>query len=168
MRAERNETIWQGLMAGLFGYATVALLVGAIDVLLGRSFFYTAALLGEWLFYGLKDPAQLTVWPGAVFAYNGVHLLTFLGFGLLAAWLASMAERGPALWYAGMVLFLLAFLRLFAAVLFMAEPLAAVLPGFEIWLPGIAAAVVMVAYLLHVHPKLLKHTDDWQEQATGT
>src|SRR5688572_31484067 len=65
-RADRTENVWQGLMVGLIGYVTIALSVSIGDVLQGRSFFYTVSLFGGWLFYDLKDAADVRVWPGAV------------------------------------------------------------------------------------------------------
>ena len=154
MRTDRTETIWHGVMAGLTGYATVALIVGALDLMQGRSFFFTAALLGESLFYNLRDPAQVVVWPGAVFAYNGVHLVTFLAFGMLAAWLADFSERGPLFWYLGLVLYLVVFLHLFGAILLMTESLRTAIPAYEIWIPSLAAVLAMGGYLLSVQPRL--------------
>ena len=164
MRADRSEIVWHGLIVGLLGYATVALSVSAIDLLLGRSVFFTVALLGEWLFYGLRDPARITVWPGAVFAYNGLHFITFLSLGLLASWLASISERGPLYWYGALVMYLFVLVHLFAAVQLMTEPLRTLIPSYEVWLPSIAAAVVMTAYLLRMHPQLRHELSEWVDE----
>ena len=168
MRADRTETIWHGAMAGLIGYATVALIVGALDLMQGRSFFFTAALLGETLFYNLREPAQVVVWPGAVFAYNGLHLVTFLAFGMIAAWLAYFSERGPMFWYLGLVLFLVVFLHLFGAVLLMTESLRAAIPTYEIWIPSLAAVLAISGYLLSVQPRLRGLLTRWQEPSEAS
>ncbi len=149
-RANRTDTLWQGIIAGLIGYATVALLVGIIDVAMGRSFFFTAALLGEHVFYGLSDPAQVVVWPGAVFAYNGLHLLAFLIIGVVGAWLAFMSERGPELWY-------------LAAILFLTEDIRAAIPAAMIVVPTLASAITMGSYLLAVRPAFRHDLVTWQE-----
>lgn len=161
MRADRTEIIWQGAMAGLIGYAAVALSVGIGDVLQGRSFFFTVSLLGEWLFYGLEDPAKVRVWPGAVFAYNGLHFVTFLMFGLLASWLAAVSERGPLYWYAALVMYLFVFVHLFAAVLLMTEPMREAIRMSQILIPSVLAVVLMSAYLLRVHPQLRREMNEW-------
>lgn len=163
METNRSECIWQGLIAGLIGYAAVALLVGTMDALQGRSFFFTASLLGEWLFYGLTDPSKVVVWPGAVFAYNGVHLLTFLAFGVLAGWMAAVSERGPLFWYAAIVLFLIAFLHMFGAILLMTEGLRNVLPAYEVWIPAVVSVIAMAGYLLLIHPRLRREMRVWTE-----
>ena len=161
MRATRSETVWHGVLTGLIGYVTVAFSVSLGDLMQGRSFFYTVSLLGEWLFYGLKDPAQVVVWPGAVLAYNGLHLVTFLAFGLLASWLVTVSERGPLLWYAALVMYLFFFIHLFGAVLFMTEPLRSAIPMLQIVAPSILALVFMSAFLLRTHPQLRREMREW-------
>lgn len=157
-----TEVVWEGLVAGLIGYATVALLIGVIDVAHGRSFFFTAAMLGEGLFYGLTDPAKVVVWPGAVFAYNGVHLLTFLIVGMAAVWLAYLAEKGAELWYVGLVLFLLIVLHVYGAALLVTEGFRAVLPGWIVVMAGVAGVAAMVLYLLLKRPALREELTTWR------
>lgn len=161
MPADRKEMIWHGLMVGLIGYASVALSVSIGDVMQRRSFFYTVSLLGEWLFYGLQDPAKVRVWPGAVFAYNGLHFVTFLGFGLLTSWLASVSERGPLYWYAALVMYLFVLVHMFAVVLLMTEPLRATIPMLQIFLPSLLAAILMSLYVMRVHPQLRREMSEW-------
>ena len=158
---DRLEVLWDGLMAGLIGSATVALFVGFLNVLQGRSFFFTAAMLGERLFYGLKDPSTVVVWPGAVFAYNGVHLLGFLIIGMSGAWLAYMAEKGSELWYLGLVLFLLVVLHAYAAVLLMTEGLRSILPAWMILVPTLAGVTATSIYLLYARPALRNEMKTW-------
>jgi hypothetical protein len=167
MRTDRAQTIWQGLMAGLVGYVAIALSVSVGDVIQGRSFFYTVSLLGEWLFYGLTDPADVRVWPGAVFAYNGVHFVTLLAFGLLSSWLASVSERGALYWYAGLVMFLFVFVHLMSAVLFMTEPLRATIPMWQILVPSVVSVLLMSLYLLRMHPQLRHEMEDWVDEDDG-
>jgi hypothetical protein len=158
-----TEVTWTGVTAGLVGYALVALLVGILDVALGRSFFYTASLLGESLFYGLRDPAAVVVWPGAVFAYNGVHLVAFLAVGIAGAWLARLAERGPELWYVGFVLFLLVALQALAAVLLMTEPFRSALPLAMIVAPTVLGLVAVALTLGWERPGLRHELSTWRE-----
>jgi hypothetical protein len=158
-----GEVVANGLVAGFIGYATVALLIGVIDVAQGRSFFFTAAMLGEAMFHGLTDPANVVVEPGAVFAYNGLHLLTFLAIGLSAAWLAHLAERGAQLWFPAVVLFLFIVAHAFGAVLLMTEELRAVLPAWLVGVPTLVALLAMAAYLMAVHPGLRRKPGEWND-----
>ena len=159
---ERAEIVWEGLIAGLIGYATVAILVGAIDIVQGRSFFFTASMLGEATFYGLTDPANVVVWPGAVFAYNGLHLIGFLFIGMSAAWLAYLAEKGAELWYLGLVLFLLVVAHAVGAVLFMTEGLRAVMPAWVVIAPTVVGLIAMWLYVLRVRPGLRTELTTWR------
>lgn len=161
MATSRKDTVWHGLIMGLIGYSTVAITVSLGDVFQGRSFFYTVSLLGEWMFYGLTDPAQVVVWPGAVFAYNGLHLVTFLGFGLLASWLATESERGPLYWYMGLILYLFVFVHLFGVVLLMTEPMRAAVPLAQLWIPTVLSLLAMSVYLVRAHPQLVREMSQW-------
>lgn len=164
MNDRRSDALWQGVLTGLVGYATVALLAGLLDVTRGHSFFFTASLLGEHFFYGLTDPSQVTVWPGAVFAYNGLHLVTFLFVGLVAAWLALMSEKGPEYWYVGIVMFLLIVLHAFGAMLLITEDMRAVEPVWAIVLPTLVAWAAMAVYLLRMRPALRQRMLHWEEE----
>ncbi len=61
MRASTTLVIRGGLFAGLLGYAIVVVYFAAANLVAGRSLFHTAALLGSAMFFGLKDPATLTI-----------------------------------------------------------------------------------------------------------
>jgi hypothetical protein len=154
MKAERVQVYWQGLVAGLVGYATVAIVMAIANVLLGRSPFHTAALLGQTLFYGPIDPSQLTIWAGPVLAYNGFHLLIFLVLGVAAAWLAQLSERGPHFWYIGTVLMLFVAFHLFGALMLVGERFPSGLSPWALLGAGFAAMVTMSAYLVWAHPRL--------------
>ncbi|HSE02805.1 MAG TPA: hypothetical protein VLK35_01530 [Methylomirabilota bacterium] len=97
MNAERQQGLWNSIYTGLTGYLAVAVFFIVVDPLLGRGLFYTPALLGSALFYGLSDPAALTIQPGPVIAYNGAHLVVFLVLGLIVGELtyASVRLRQP-------------------------------------------------------------------------
>jgi hypothetical protein len=161
MRADKWDVICQGLFVGFVGYLTVFLGVGAGDLMKGNSFFHTFSLLGGWLFHGLEDPAAVRVWPGAVFAYNGLHLVAFLAFGLFASWTASVAERGPLLWYGALVLYLFVFLHLFAAVVMMTEPMRSAFSLLHVAIPSLLALGVMSWVLMYDHPQLRREMDEW-------
>lgn len=155
MRAETKQVLVGGMYAGLIGYFTVVLLFAAINLLAGRSPFYTPAMFGAVLFYGLDDPAQLEIAPGPVLAYNMLHVLGFLLLGLFASWLVTQAERHPVARFA--ILFVLIFVaaHLYAALLLFAEPLLAGSAWVEIGIVSVVAAIAMGWYLLRQHPVLL-------------
>jgi hypothetical protein len=154
MKPEHGAVIRQGLVAGLIGCLTVILVFAVLNLLAGRSPFHTAALLGGVLVSGLRDPGSVVIAPGPILAYNALHLIVFLGVGLLASGLAYWSERGPAFWYLGLVLFILVLFHLFAATQLFTGPLRSALPPVQVWGAGIGAALAMAAYLLWANPEL--------------
>ena len=144
----------QGAVAGVLGYLVVAAIFAIVNLAGGHSAFRTAAELGAALFYGARDPAQVAVTPQYVFAYNGAHLFVFLFFGIAAAWLASLADRGAQLWYVALFLFLFVGFHLVAGVQMLAAPMQRAIPATMVWVAGVAAALAMAGYLVRAHPRL--------------
>ncbi len=164
MRAERVQANLQGLIAGFIGYAAVALFFAIINVIAGRSPFFTAAFFGGALFYGVRDPAQVTVWPGAVLAYNGVHLLMFLALGMIASWLAYLSERGPQFWYIGAILFLFVVFHMYGFVLLLTGGIQTVIPTWTVFVATVLAGTAMFGYLLWVHPRFRSELHEFREE----
>jgi hypothetical protein len=154
---ERSRLVLAGgLFSGLIGYGTVVVVVSLLNVLGGRSPFYTAAMFGSALFYGLEDPAALAIAPGPVLAYNMVHVLTFLAIGMFASWLVSVAEKYPPAQYLVMVVLIFVAFHVFAALMLFAEPLLGGGAWMTVGISGVAAAILMGWYLLKTHPLLRK------------
>lgn len=156
----RSEIVEQGLVAGVIGFATVATVMAVANVMAGRSPFYTAALLGGALFYGVTDPSQVTISAGPVFAYNGLHLMVFIGFGMVAAALATLADRGWQLWFIALFFFIFLSFHLFAVVQGIATPLRESLSAGLVWGAGTVASILMAWYLIRVHPRL-REVQQW-------
>lgn len=154
MRLSTRLVLSGGLYAGLIGYGTVVVVMAVLNVLAGRSPFYTAALFGAALFYGLKDPATLVIAPGPVLSYNMVHMLGFLGLGMFASWLVLLAERYPTLQYFVIVLLVFVAFHVYGALLLFAHSLLGASAWWEIGVGSLAAAVLMGWYLLRGHPLL--------------
>ena len=161
----RSAIVRHGLIAGLLGYGVVALAFGLANVIAGRSFFHTAALLGAALFEGATEPTGVTVTPASVAAYNAVHLLVFLGFGLVTSWLASMARRGPQLWYVALFAFIFVGFHLIGAAQLLASPMEAALSAPMIWVAGITASLIMAGYVIAQHPELQRR-EQWSDTST--
>ena len=153
-RRETRLILHGGLFAGLLGYGTVVVLFALFNLLAGRSPFYTPAMFGAVLFYGLEDPAALEVTPGPVLAYNMVHVLGYLAIGMVGSWLISKAEKYPVARF--VVLFVVLFVagHLYAALLIFAEPLLAGGAWWQILVASVASAGVMGWWLLGQHPLL--------------
>lgn len=155
MDPARRRMFLDGLVAGLIGYLAVALFIGAWNLILGRSPFHTAALLGESVFAGLRDPAALALDPGMIIAFNGVHLVAFLVFGFFAAWLVYETELHPEFWYLAFFLFLAATVVSYAAVLALTVVVGSVISPWLIIVSSLFGAVTMAVYLAGSHRQLL-------------
>ncbi len=164
MNADRSRWLWQGLVAGLIGYAAVAIYLAVGSLMAGRSPFYTAALMGGALFYGVRDLAGVAVAAGPVFAYNGLHLIVFLMLGFMAAWLAQLAERGPHLWYVGVTFYIVVAFHLFGATFMLPGPLREAMLNWGTLSAGIVGSIAMAAFLIGVHPLLRAEMRDFAAQ----
>jgi hypothetical protein len=124
------------------------------DVVGGQPLFFTPALLGSYLFYGVRDPVALTVWAGPVLAYNGAHLLIFLAFGIFMAGLAALADRGAQLWYVAVSIFLIIVPHVLGVPLLFAPIVRSAISLPVIIAATTMAAIVMAGYLWRAHPRL--------------
>jgi hypothetical protein len=156
MSETQQRVFYEGLVAGLIGYVTVALVLGIVDLASGRSVFYTVATLGQAVFGGAEGGGVGTVTPAAVFTYNGIHVLAFVVFGVLVAWLVVETELHPAIWYVAFMVLLGAF---FLATVLAAGAGAAMgqaLPWWSVVVANVCAALAMGTYLHNAHPRLLQ------------
>lgn len=155
MRQDRGDVWWQGLVTGLVGYLAVAVGYGVLNLVAGRSFLHTAAVLGHALLG--TDPSSTggLVAAGPVFAYNGVHLLLFLAFGFVASWLVEETERHPVFWYLVFFAFVVGFMYNVVLVALFTLPGPA---GGPTWVSivgaNVLAGVAMGWYLARRHPSL--------------
>jgi hypothetical protein len=154
MTTQWRGPLKQGIIAGLIGFATVAVVFGLVNLGAGRSPWYSAAVLGGALFYGVADPTLVSVTPAAVLAYSALHLGVFVAFGVLAAALAALADRGWQLWFVALFFFIFVSFHMLAAVQGLAAPMRSVLRGEMIWVAGIAASLLMAWYLFRTHPRM--------------
>jgi hypothetical protein len=90
----KRTVIRQGFMAGLIGAGAVAIWFLLVDIIAGRVFF-TPALLGSAVFWGVRDAADTVISFQTVGAYTVIHGLAFVIVGVIVSWLLSDAERDP-------------------------------------------------------------------------
>lgn len=89
----------EGVIGGLVAYAAVVVVFALLNVLEGRSVFYTAAAMASLILHGADAASQLAVEAGPVLVYNGVHLVGNIAVGFLAATLIFETERHRSFWY---------------------------------------------------------------------
>lgn len=164
MNESRARFYLESVAAGLLGYAVVALLFALLNLVQGRSPFYTAALLGADLFYDLDDPSNLVVSPGPVLAYNGVHLLGFLVAGLFMRWLVGIAERIAQGWYLLVVLVLIVLPHVFGLPVWFDGPIRAEVPFWYVVSATSLAALAMGGFLLALHPALRESLREYHDE----
>lgn len=153
MSPERERLLSEGLVAGLLGYASIALFFGVLHLLTGQSLFHTATALGDPL-VSSQSAMVVGTTAGSVLAFNGIHLLAFLLFGLIAAWLVSRAETNPGFLYLMLFLGLAGFFYSLSGFLGFSidRPLA---PSWiAVAAANLLAGLLMAAYLLRAHPGL--------------
>ena len=160
MKEQRRYSLFEALLAGLLGYATVAIVVAVIDLALGRPLFFTPAALGRVMVADPGPPGSIEVAP--VLAYNAMHLLAFLTIGLLVTAVARFVEFHPAFWFVAYFLVVSAFFasEMTFTVLDADEQ---VLSWWAILVATAAAAFAMGIFINRRHPRL------WQriESAKG-
>ncbi len=145
-----------GVIAGLIGFFTVAILMALVNVIGGRSPLYTAMVLGNAIFYGVRDPAEVIYTIQRAAAYNGAHMVAFVSLGMLASWFASLGERYPVTQYLCFSVFVLLAMHLFLAVVAFALPILGWGAAWPMGVVSILAAGAMWTYLVLAHPKLWK------------
>jgi surface polysaccharide O-acyltransferase-like enzyme len=142
------------MIAGFIGYAVLALLFAIGDRVGGKSAFHTAVMLGASLFHHVSNPAAVAVRPSYVLAYNGAHLLVFVGFGIMGALLADLADRGRQLWYVALVFFVLVAFHAIGAAQTLSVDVRAELSAAAVWAGGILASAATGAYLVWQNPTM--------------
>ncbi|HEV8676128.1 MAG TPA: hypothetical protein VGX21_19000 [Methylomirabilota bacterium] len=146
----------EGVVAGLLGAVTIAILFLILDTIRGRP-LYTPSLLGTALF----RRGELFAAPGSppisfdmAFAYTWVHGLVFVVIGVIASRLLAVAEAKPNLGFGIVLLFVVFEFGFTAVALLFAEPVLRALTWPAILVGNLLAAAAMAGYLWRRHPAL--------------
>ncbi|MDH3735023.1 MAG: hypothetical protein OEU54_15955 [Gemmatimonadota bacterium] len=150
----RSRVMLEGLIAGMIGYAAVAVCIAVLDLIGGRGLFETPSLLGQILIGGFGEPTPGEVAAGPVFAFNGLHLMVFLAIGIAAAWIVHEIELHPVIWYGVFFAVLSAVLISFIALSFVSDAYEGLLSRGALHGANALAAVAIGWYLHRAHPKL--------------
>jgi hypothetical protein len=159
MRREQAETWVQGLTTGFIGYVSIALMYGGMNLLQGRSAFYTASKLGEVLLYGKTGSELPTLAIEPILAFNGVHLVAFLLIGCVASWLLYEAELHPHFWFFAFFAFLAGFIFSVATAQIVTTPVRGVVPLWSVFVANALAAFAMAAFLSRYHRGLIRRAE---------
>ena len=143
----------EGFVAGLIGAGCVALWFLIVDTVSGQP-FYTPAMLGLAVFWGLRDPTAVTIAFPAVIGYTLLHVLAFALVGVVAAALAALVDRSPPTLFLVFVLFAAFEVGFYVVVALVAQPLLGGLAWTNVAIGNLVAAIAMGTYLYRAHPHI--------------
>src|SRR5712692_1443974 len=146
-----SRILREGFIAGLIGAGAVALWFLVVDVIAGRPFF-TPAMLGSAVFWGVHDPAHVVIEYSRIIGYTMIHVSAFIVVGVVAAALA--AEVAPPTLYLVIVFFAVFEFGFYVTVAILAQPLLGSLAWWNVAIGNAIAGLGMGYYLWHVHPKI--------------
>jgi len=153
MSVNRSDALWQGLIAGLIGYAVFAAYFLIVNVVAGRPALHTVGALGSALF-GMGDPASPTPDLAAALAYNALHLVASVIMGSVASFLFFQLEQRPAAWYVILFLFIAGLLYSVAVGGIVAREIVGVVTWPHVVIVNLLAAFLAGQYLWRSHPRL--------------
>jgi len=155
MSSDRS-VVRDGVTVGLIAYAAVAAFYAAFDLLAARGLLHTVDLLGKAVFRGLRDPAvlQLPIEPdmGAIFWYNGLHLVMSLLIGMVVVRLIVQAEWHPEQARVVLAILIGGFVVTVVAVGALTAPIRPLLPWWSIVVANLIAVAVAGTYLVRRRP----------------
>lgn len=153
--AREGRIVREGVVAGLIGAATVAILILLFDIA-GGAPLQSPAILGSAILKGIRDPNLVTVSAGPILGYTIIHGLGFIAVGLIAAFLVASAEREPAMVLALLIFFAAFEVFFLALIAFWALPVLGVLAWWEILAGNLVASAAMLYYFHRCHPGLAR------------
>jgi hypothetical protein len=143
----------EGFVAGCIGAAAVAAWFLLVDSINGRPFF-TPAMLGSAVFWGVHDPSQVVIEYSRIIGYTMIHVSAFIIVGTVAALLAAEVEVAPPVLYVAVVLFAIFEFGFYVTVAILAQPLLGALAWWNVAIGNVIAAYGMGYYLWREHPKI--------------
>ena len=153
-----NRIVREGIILGLIGFAAVALFYAVFDFLAARGLLFTVNLLGEAVFFGLRDSSVLqtpiAVNFTAVLLYTALHLAAALIIGIFVSWLAAHLEGPPSEVRLATLLIAAGFFVTVFGIGMVSSPIKTLLPWWSVVAANALAVAVAGAYLLTRHPGL--------------
>jgi len=153
MARRERSVLREGVIAGVIGATTVALWFLIYDAWRGKPLF-TPALLGATIFHGVSSPTSVEIAGGPVIGYTIVHLLAFIGFGIVAACMLAASEREPAIFIAFVTLFAAFEVFFFVVLGTLSHSVLGVLGWWAIFVGNLLASIGMLWFLVRGHPEL--------------
>ena len=149
-----HPIVKEGVIAGLIGAVCIAVWFFGIDIVAGHPLF-TPATLGRALLRVLGPvPADQST-ALLVVVYTIFHVLAFIGVGMIASLIVSIAGREPSILLGFVVLFAAVEVGFYALVgLLQQASQLGTLAWYQVMLGNIIAALAMGTYLWRAHPEI--------------
>jgi hypothetical protein len=160
----RQRIVRDGFAAGLIGAGGVAIWFLLVDGIAGRPFF-TPAVLGSAVFFGLRDPTTVTISTQTVMMYTVMHVAAFLFIGTVASAIIAEAEKAPQFFWLLVEFFVVFEFGFYGVVALLFTPLLATLAWVNVAVGNLIAAGAMGYYLWRSRPTLRRVL---LQQALGT
>lgn len=154
-----QRIVREGFIAGLIGASAVAAWFFVVDLVAGRPFF-TPAMLGDALFWGVRDPANVKIAFPTIVGYSMFHVLAFVFVGMVTAVLAFAVEKFPPTLFIVVVAFAVFEFGFYLLVATLARPLLGALAWWSVAIGNAIAALGMGYYLWRAHPALRQALKD--------
>lgn len=150
MTQHARRIVQEGIAVGLIGAGAVGAWFLLVDLIAGRPFF-TPAVLGSAVFFGLRDPANVTIGAQAVLAYTAVHVVAFVVVGLIVAAIMAEARKAPHVLWLLLEFFIVFEFGFLAAVGIFFTELLAELAWINVAVGNLIAASGMGYYMWRKH-----------------
>lgn len=151
-----NQVLREGFWGGCIGAAAVAVWFLLVDTIDGRPFF-TPAMLGSAMFFGIHDPTQVVIEFGRIIPYTMIHVSAFVVIGVLAAWLVMKTEEVPHAMFLVVVLACFFEFGFYIFLAILAPPLLGALAWWSVAAGNGIAAAGMGIYFWRMHPALAEN-----------
>ena len=163
------DILLDGLFTGMIGALAVAVWFLVLDVAAGRP-LYTPNVLGNVLLHGSAGAlTDASLNPVSVAAYTAFHFLVFIVIGVTLAYLMSLFERFPIMFFVLLVLFLCLQMGFFVINLALGAELLGRLPIWSVVVANLLAAVGMALYQWKRHPSVIRSVESlWEDDEDRT
>jgi len=158
------DILLDGLFTGMIGAIAVALWFLILDVAGGHP-LRTPALLGSVLLGHGTPTAEVVMDPIAIAAYTAFHFVAFVVVGVVFAYLMTLFERFPIVFFVLLVLFACLQVGVFALDAVLGSRVIGRLQPWSVVVANLLAAAGMAYYQWKRHPSVLRKIETlWQDE----
>lgn len=160
-----TDMLLDGLFTGMIGALGVALWFLVLDLAAGRP-LYTPSLLGDVLLHGSQSAARdIPIAPLNVAAYTAFHFVAFVAVGIVFAYMMSLFDRFPIMFFVLLVMFLFLQVGFFFMDLALGAQLLGRLRPWTVLVGNLIAAGGMAFYQWKRHPSAIRGIERlWREE----